>query len=422
MPEATEAPARQPAVFTIPSHRSFADALVAGLLARFGTEPTTLAAGRILLPNNRAVRSITDAFVRASGGGLVLPRLIPIGDPELEERVGGALDLADTEDQPPPAVEPLARLLALAELVRGENEGAAEALRMASDLGRTLDALLIEEVEPARLKDAVVEDLARHWQVSLDRLRAIVKQWPERLGDLGAIDLAERRNLLLHRLAKRWSREPPTGFTVAAGVTTAAPAVAELVRTVAYMPGGLVVLPGLSLPSSVPDAEWDALGPDETGRGEETHPQFHLKLLLGRLGINRAEVRLWPRAGRASSPPARGRAVANAMAAADFSHKWNALKPADRRLSGIRVAELSDPAAEAQAISLGIRQALEVPGKTIAFVTPDRVLARRVSALLARWGWKQTTAPAARLRSCPRGRFSWRSRRRWPNPWRQCRC
>ena len=38
--------------------------------------------------------------------------------------------------------------------------------------------------------------------------------------------------------------------------------------------------------------------------------------------------------GRAPHPrPARGRAVANAMAAPDYSHKWETLRPAERRLS-----------------------------------------------------------------------------------------
>jgi ATP-dependent helicase/nuclease subunit B len=74
------------------------------------------------------------------------------------------------------------------------------------------------------------------------------------------------------------------------------------------------------------------------------------------------------------------------MAAPDFSHKWETLKPAERRLSGIRLAELPDPASEAQAIALSLREALEVPGKTAALVTPDRQLAGRVSGLLARWG------------------------------------
>ena len=94
-----DAPAR-PAVFTIPSHRSFADALAAGLIARFGKDPIGLAQGRILLPNNRAVRAVTEAFVRQSGSGLLLPRLIPVGDPELDERIGGALD---SIDESPPA-------------------------------------------------------------------------------------------------------------------------------------------------------------------------------------------------------------------------------------------------------------------------------------------------------------------------------
>src|SRR5688500_6090565 len=131
MPEAAAEPLRRPAVFTIPTHRSFADSLVAGLIARYGREPLALARGRILLPNNRAVRSVTEAFVRASGSGLVLPRLIPIGDPELEERIGGALDPIGEGEPLPPAIEPLTRLFALAETL--EEGSAAERLRMASD-------------------------------------------------------------------------------------------------------------------------------------------------------------------------------------------------------------------------------------------------------------------------------------------------
>src|SRR5689334_881441 len=223
------------AVYTIPSHRSFADALAAGLIARFGKEPLGLAKGRVLLPNNRAVRAVTEAFVRASGSGLLLPRLIPVGDPELDERVGGALDRIDEGELVPPAIDPTERLLKLASITRGE--GSAESLRLAADLARTLDALLIEEIDPHRLKDAVTEtsDLARHWEKSLEKLQLIYENWPQILADQGAIDLAERRNRLIHGLAERWKDEPPPGFTVAAGITTAAPAVAALVARVARM-------------------------------------------------------------------------------------------------------------------------------------------------------------------------------------------
>ena len=376
---------RRVSVYTIPSHRSFADALAAGLIARFGKDPLGLARGRILLPSNRAVRAVTDAFVRASGNGLLLPRLVPVGDPEIDERIGGALE--PMGDEPiAPAIDPTDRLLKLASLVPGE--GSAESMRLAADLARTLDALLVEEVDPARLRTAVAEtdDLARHWAHSLARLELIYEIWPNLLAEDGAIDLAERRNRLLRRLAERWQSEPPPGFTVAAGITTAAPAVAALLRSVARMPEGMVVLPGLWLADIFPDEEWDALGPDDNGRGETAHPQFHLKLLLDRIGIGREEVQRWRWSGRAASPPSRSRAVANAMAAPGFSHKWETLRPAERRLGGIRLAELPDAAAEAQAIALALRQALETEGKTAALVTPDRQLARRVSALLQRWG------------------------------------
>jgi ATP-dependent helicase/nuclease subunit B len=391
------------AVYTIPSHRSFADALAAGLIARFGKEPLGLAQGRILLPNNRAVRAVTEAFVRQSGRGLLLPRLIPVGDPELDERIGGALDRIEDSEPVPPAIDSTERLLTLALIVRGE--GTAESLRLASDLARTLDALLVEEVAPHRLREAVAEtsDLARHWERSLEKLQLIYDQWPHLLAERGAIDLAERRNRLLHRLADHWKDEPPSGFTVAAGITTAAPAVAALVACVARMPEGMVVLPGLWLSSVFPDHEWDALGPYENGRGEASHPQYQLKLLLDRLGVARGEVQTWRGSGGAASSPTRGRAVANAMAAPDFSHKWETLRPADRRLSGIRLAELPDSAAEAQAIALALREALETPAKTAALVTPDRQLAGRVSALLARWRIEADDSSGKPLSTTPAG-------------------
>ena len=380
--------AARPAVFTIPTHRSFADSLAAGLIGKFGSEPLGLASGRILLPNNRAVRTVTEAFVRASGSGLLLPRLIPVGDPELDERVGGALDPADDSKPIPPAIDPLERMAMLAALVRKPEESAAEALRLAAELARTIDALIIEEVDPGKLADAVADapELARHWEKALERFRAVLDRWPTLLEERGRIDLTDRRNRLLRKSAERWSERPPVGFTVAAGITTAAPAIAALLRQVARMPEGMVVLPGLSLPASMPDEEWEALGPDDSGRAEETHPQFHLKTLLDRIGVARGEVQLWPSSGRAASPAVRTRAIAHAMTAADFSDKWNGLKPAERRLTGIRAAELPDPAAEAQAIAMAIRETLETPGRTAALVTPDRILAQRVSALLGRWG------------------------------------
>ena len=288
----------RPSLFTIPPHRSFSDALAAGLLARFGGEPTGLARGIVLLPNNRAARAVSDAFVRRSDGGLILPRLVPIGDPELDERIGGALDPLDAEPIPP-AIDPIERQLRLARLVqRHRGVDAAEALRLAGDLGRTLDQLVVEGVAPVRLRDVAADlpDLAVHWQSSLESLELILRDWPDELNKLGRIDLAERRNRLLGALERRWRSAPPPSFVCAAGVTTSAPTVARLLRRVALLDQGLVVLPALDL--GMPDDEWDMLGPHEgepgrQRRSAESHPQFHLKLLLDRMGFARGEVERW---------------------------------------------------------------------------------------------------------------------------------
>jgi ATP-dependent helicase/nuclease subunit B len=403
-----------PKVLTIPPHRAFADALAAGLIARHGRGEAGLARGIVLIPNNRAARAIQDAFVRRSDGGLLLPRLVPVGDPELDERIGGMFEpLGETPI--PPAIEPARRLMLMGALVqRHRGCDAAEALRLAADLARTLDQLLIEEVDPARLSTFAAElpELSIHWQKSLSQLQLILADWPALLKESGRIDLAQRRNLLLDAVARRWRECPPAGFVCAAGITTAAPAVARLLGTVARLPEGMVVLPGLDL--ALPRAEWEALGPhepdEETGRRPpsiETHPQFQLKLLLDRMSVGRGEVERWRWGAKSlwgsDAPAARSRAIAHAMAPARFTEKWQRLAPAERRLTGVRGLELADPAEEAQAIALALREALEEPGRTAALVTPDRALARRVSAHLKRWGIEADDSAGRPLSQTPPG-------------------
>jgi ATP-dependent helicase/nuclease subunit B len=99
----------------------------------------------------------------------------------------------------------------------------------------------------------------------------------------------------------------------------------------------------------------------------------------------------------------RTRAIGNAMTPAQHSGKWQKLPPAERRLSGVRAAELASPAEEAQAIAIALREAVETPGRTAALVTPDRALARRVSAHLARWGIAADDSAGTPLSATPPG-------------------
>ena len=131
----------------------------------------------------------------------------------------------------------------------------------------------------------------------------MLDRWPGELARIGRIDLADRRARLLRRLAERWDATPPPGFVCAAGITDSAPAVARLLRCVADSPRGMVVMADLAI--GMDEGEWQALGPHRfdpdtgsTRRSIETHPQFHLKLLLERMSVNRTEVRQWARRQR----------------------------------------------------------------------------------------------------------------------------
>lgn len=388
----------RPSIFSIPPHRAFADALAAGLIRRFAdpADPLALARGLVLVPGNRAKRAMADAFVRQSGRGLLLPRLVAVGDPALDEALGPAFEPADGEPIPP-AVAPLARRMALARLVAeeaaalGDTVDGTEAVRLAGELAGTLDTLMVEEVALDRLRTlAMPEPLTIHWDRSLALFERVAARWTQELAASGRLDLAERRRRLYDRTAAAWTAHPPAGFVCAAGVTSAAPAVARLLRAVAELPQGMVVLPGLDL--AMADEDWDALGPpadDGAGRprrGEETHPQYHLKLLLTRMGVRRGEAGWWRDGSDHGAPQTRTRAIASAFLPAAQTHRWTGMAAADRRLTGIRAVEVATPAEEAQAIAIAMRQALETPARTAALVTPDRDLAARVGAHLRRWG------------------------------------
>jgi ATP-dependent helicase/nuclease subunit B len=399
---AAQPPVGSPTVYSIAAHRGFADALVAGLIPRYREPGFGLARLTLLLPSRRAVRTVTEAFVRASEGALLLPRMVVVGDLDLDETLGTLFDPLGTPVAA--AVDPTVRLLSLAQILRGElaasGEGAvpgeAALLRLARTFGETIDRLLIEEIAPETLLDpaviGLVGDLAEHWIAGTRLFARVLARWQADLAARGASDAPARRNRLLRDVAARWRAVPPPHPVVAAGVTSAAPAVAQLLRVVAQLPGGAVVLPDLDL--GLDAAVWDALGqagaPAEDGRvfGRDdivTHPQYHLKLLLNRMGIARAEVQAWHRAGLAAAPPARSHAISSLFLPPVASAVWATLPAAARSLAGVRLMESANPGEEALAIAVLVRRALAVPERRVAVITPDRGLAERVIAQLQRW-------------------------------------
>lgn len=390
-----------PQVYSIAAHRGFADALVAGLIPRCADPQLGLARLTLLLPNRRAQRIVTEAFVRLSGGGMLLPRMTLVGDLDLDETLGPLLDPLGAGAEIPPAADPVRRWLRLGALLAeelGRDAPAAQGLlRLAFETGRTMDRLAVEGLELGDLLQdrvaGIVGDLAAHWQSSTRTFARVQARWLAELAARGELDAPVRRNRLFDHAARRWRECPPGQPVVAAGITSASPSLARLLRTIAELPRGAVILPDLDL--ALDEDVWQSLGragvadeADGAPFGERdalTHPQYHLKLLLNRMGIARAEVDPWHRAGLAAAPPERSRAISNLFLPPAQSAGWVGLKPAQRRLAGVRLMECAAPGEEAQAIAVLIRQALEEPERRVALVTPDRGLAGRVVAHLRRW-------------------------------------
>jgi ATP-dependent helicase/nuclease subunit B len=419
---------RRPRVATIhpglPFLPSLVDALLdpaSGLGVTLDRTARDFAAATIFVPTRRAARALASAFSeRLQPRALLLPRIIPLGDPDdLAERqlIEGAIagDLAALDL--PPVIDPLERRFLLMRLVETWRRGqarradpvagtAAEAFHLAGALGDLIDGFLIEEVDWSRISTLVPAGLYdRYWEETRAFLAIAAEHWPALLTETGRIEAAALRRMLLDAEAERLTQSPPDTPMIIAGSTGTVPATARLMAAIAKAPAGAVVLPGLDLWSD--DAAFAAI-PDTPApdRAVPGHPQSALKRLLGRLGVARAEVT--PLGAPAPAVRDRIAIAAAALGPAEITDGWPALRAASAAaipdaFAGVAVIEAADERLEALAIAIRLRAVLERPGATAALITPDRALAGRVVAELARWNITAADSAGRPLAEWPAG-------------------
>lgn len=373
----------QPHLFTIPSGVPFARALCAGIIERAGDGPLALADTLVLVPTRRATRALREAFAAALDGAALLPRIVALADVDEESDVpdpaGSLEDL--------PAIAPLRRRLLLANLVqhwgaaRGTPIGLHQALNSAAELADFLDEAITQGADLSRLAELAPADLAAHWSEVVSFLNIVAVQWPKLLEAENATEAAANRDRNLLTLARKLAAAPPTSPVIAAGSTGSIPATAQLLKTIAYLPTGAVVLPGLD--TDLDEEAWQAADP--------THPQYGLNRLLGHVGAARDQVRLWsPLPESWPERSARVRFLSEALRPPPATDAWGTFVETSRgeaaaALNNLSLIEARNTREEAAVIACAMREALETPGRTAALVTPDRDLARRVAAELRRW-------------------------------------
>lgn len=414
-----------PHVLTIPPGHDFSRVLVEALLdddilgMRYRENPLALADLVIYVPTQR----LRQALERAFAAGLaprpaILPRIRPLAEP------GDPLDLILAQDglagmpfgpeAARPLVTPMQRQFLLLPDVttwrrtirerRGEDEPASareraadlsETLALAGALGRLIDEMAISGTPLERLANVESDDFDpagfdEYWSLTRDFLRLAAIAWPARLAALGAQDSMSQRLAQIEAEAARLTALDVKTPVIVAGSTGSVHATARLMRAVARLDRGAVILPGLDTVLAREDdgAIWPLIGAQNANFATQfAHPQVSLKRSIEEIGIRAEDVRILG-TGNARIA-ARNRMMAQVLRPAETTGNWRKARadfPVEAALEGVRVIEAQEEGEEALAIAILMRETLETPGRTVALVTGDRMIAHRVSAELRRWG------------------------------------
>lgn len=366
----------------VPLGTSFIPALAQGLLNRFGSTTTPLSRVVVLLPTRRGCLALKQAFMRAQkDGAFMLPRMIALADLESFPLLPGFIPhvelpnvLSDWQRQ-----GLLTKLVLAFEKQKFNRTHVAIATALARELMTLIDEAATSAIDLNKIHDLVSADYAEHWQLTLDFLKILTETWPSILESYGKIDASLRNREHLMAIANEWQPAYPV---VLAGTTGTRPATACLAKSILQMPQGHVVLPGMDT-LLTPDL-WETLPP--------SHPQYVLAQFLGFLGKNSAQCQPWLTSTELTSKTYQtdrqhllSRAMRPLLSGGLETIGTTAnLDPAV--MEGVHMVTCHTKQEEARVIALMMRQELVNPTRTIALITPDQDLTRRVTAELQRWG------------------------------------
>lgn len=394
-------------------------------------DPLSLAKVTIYVPTRRAARVLRSEFVDLLGGhSAILPVIRPLGETDDDsglfdvngpEELDLALPIGGTQ-----------RLLELGRLILAWRNALptaitdvhaasplvapaspADAIWLARALVELIDAMETEDRDWGALSNLDTADHSLWWQLSAEFLKIASHFWPNRLEELKRSSPARHQAAVINAEAQRMAHRVHPGPVIVAGSTGSVPAAANLIAAIADLPTGAIILPGLD--KTMPEDQWTMLGQgDLLGRPDpasRSHPQYGLHRLLRKLGVMREEVSVLGTVP--DDLQCRDLLLSRALAPAEATDSWSRWREdasqemVREAFADVALIEAANEREEAAAIAIALRLALEKPGLTgesqAALITPDRALARRVTAELARFGITADDTAGTPLSSTPQG-------------------
>ncbi|MGR3617157.1 MAG: double-strand break repair protein AddB [Paracoccaceae bacterium] len=386
-------PADKPRVFALPCGVDFPRSLVDGLLARnAGQPPENLARVELIVNTTRMQRRVSQLFDEQPA--LLLPRV------SLLTQFGQAQVLSGLPDVLPPLRRRLELAQLIAKLIKAQPDLAAQSsvFDLADSLAGLIDEMQGEGVSPDTIHNLDVSDMSGHWARAQSFI-AIAEQFLDMRRT--AVDAQARQRLMVEQLVQRWEKSPPQHPVILAGSTGSRGTTLMLMRAIARLPQGAVILPGFDF--DMPPDVWTGLS---KALESEDHPQYRFFHLMQSLDLGLTDIQRWT--PDAPPSPARNRLTSLALRPAPVTHAWMSEGPElvdlDQASAAVTLVEAESPRAEALSIAMRLRVAAE-DGQTAALITPDRMLTRQVAAALDRWDIVPDDSAGQPLQLSPPGRF-----------------
>ncbi|MEP2642653.1 double-strand break repair protein AddB [Roseobacter sp.] len=383
----------KPNVFGVAPGVDFPKALVDGLVSRMADQPPeALARVQLLVNTRRMQRRLRALFDQHPA--MLLPQIGLITD----------LEPLDPAILVPQAISPLRRRLDLITLVsrlidqQKDLAPKSSLYDLTDSLAGLIDEMQGEGVSAGTIAALDVTDQSGHWQRALGFIQ-IAQGYLDQSDT--APDQEARQRMLVTELARKWDINPPEHPVILAGSTGSRGTTMLLMKAVAQLPQGALVLPGFDF--DMPTHVWARLG---DALLSEDHPQYRFQKLMSEIDVASGDIAPWHT--KSAPSPARNALVSLSLRPAPVTDAWLTegakLQDIDQATANITMLDAPSPRHEALAIALRLRQAAET-GETAALITPDRVLTRQVTAALDQWDLLPDDSAGTPLHLSPPGRF-----------------